>query len=86
MKDTAPEVAQLFHNRLMALSGEERLKMGCSMYDTARRLVIASLKAQNPHISPTELRKALFLRLYGKDFEPETITKILTALGQGRRP
>jgi|GEM_PF-3645539 len=27
-----------------------------------------------------------FLRFYGKDFEPETITKILTALGQGRRP
>jgi len=86
MKDTAPEVAELFHNRLMALSGEKRLKMGCSMYETARRLVLASLKAQDPHISPTELRKALFLRLYGRDFEPETITKILTALGQGRRP
>jgi len=26
MKDTAPEAAELFHNRLMALSGEERLK------------------------------------------------------------
>lgn len=86
MKDTTPEVAQLFHNRLMALSGEERLKMGCSMFGMARRLVIASLKAQDPRISPTELRKALFLRLYGKDFEPETIKKILGALGQGRRP
>lgn len=85
-RDTDAEVAQLFHNRLMALSGEERLKMGCSMYGTARRLIIASLKAQDPRISPTELRKVLFLRLYGKDFEPETIKKILTALGQGRRP
>ena len=80
MKDTTPEIAELFHRRLMALSGEERLKMGCSMHETARRLVLASLKTQNPLASQTELRQALFLRFYGKDFEPETIEKILQGL------
>lgn len=83
MKDTAPQVAELFRNRLMALSGEERLKMGCSMHETARRLVIASLKAQNPKISKAELRKALFLRFYEKDLAPETVRKILLTLSPG---
>ncbi|MFN3466373.1 MAG: hypothetical protein ACK4WF_01565 [Candidatus Brocadiales bacterium] len=80
MKDTSPEVAELFHRRLMAISGEERLKMGCSMHETARRLVLASLKAQNPLASKAELRQALFLRFYGKDFEPETTEKIFRFL------
>ncbi len=81
MKDTAPEVAELFRNRLMALSGEERLKMGCSMHETARRLVIASLRARNPFVNRSELRKALFLRFYEKDLDPETVRKILLSLG-----
>jgi hypothetical protein len=84
MKDTTPEVAELFHRRLMAISGEERLKMGCSMHETAWRLVSASLKAQNPLASRAELRQALFLRFYGGDFDPETIEKILQALGTSR--
>ena len=42
MTDTSPEVAQLVHDRLMALSGAERFRMGVEMFDVARRMVLAS--------------------------------------------
>jgi hypothetical protein len=80
MKDTTPEVAELFRKRPMALSGELRLKIGCSRHETARRIVIASLRPQNPNIGQTELSQARSLRFSGKDFEPETVKKILQGL------
>src|SRR2546426_11364289 len=51
---------------LLARSPEERLTMGCSMSATARALVRASVLAQDPHASSAALRRALFLRFYGR--------------------
>jgi hypothetical protein len=65
---------------LLQRSGEERLRMGCSMYDFARELVVASVLAKTPDASPSELRRAIFLRFYGDDFDPETREKILRAV------
>jgi hypothetical protein len=61
---------------LMERSGEERLKMGCSMHATARALVIASI----PETNPDALSQALFLRFYGHEFEPERRKRILRKL------
>lgn len=80
MNDTSPEMEQRFREMLMARSGEERLKMACSMHETARHLVIASLLQENPNATPEELRRGLFLRFYGQDFSPEESERILTAL------
>ena len=66
MKDTPSEVERKFCRMLMERSGEERLKMGCSMHATARALVIASIPEKNPDA----LTRALFLRFYGHEFEP----------------
>jgi hypothetical protein len=80
MKDTSLEVEQRYQAMLMRRSREERLKMGCSMHATAQALVKASVLNKDPHTSPAELRRALFLRFYSDDFTPDTREKILFAL------
>lgn len=47
----------------MARSGEERFLMGVRMFDAARDVVLASLPAG---LSPEELKRQLFQRLYGQ--------------------
>jgi hypothetical protein len=76
VKDTPPEIDEKFHNMLLARSGEERLKMGCSMHAAARALVIASI----PEKDAVTVNRALFLRFYGEEFEPKKRAKILRAL------
>jgi hypothetical protein len=66
---------------LLARSPEERLKMGCSMGATARALVRASVLDRNPDATPAVLRRAVFLRLYGLEFEAAEREKILARLG-----
>jgi hypothetical protein len=85
MNDTDPEVEQKYIALLMARSGEERLKMGCSMHATAQALVKASVLENDPLASPAALRRALFLRFYGHEFDPDTRVKILSALEGVRR-
>lgn len=86
MTDTSPEVERTFREMLLERSGEERLKMGCSMHATAQALVHASVMEKDPLASPATLRRALFLRFYGRDFDPETREKILCALGEDQGP
>lgn len=80
MKDTPAEMARRFQVMLMARTGEERIKMGCSMHESARRLVLASVLAKNPRATSSELRRAFFLRFYRNDFDSQTTTKILQFL------
>ena len=56
---------------------EERFLMGLSMYDTAKELVISSIRERHPAISPASLRRSIFLRFYASDFEPAIRNKIL---------
>ena len=67
---------------LLGRSPEERLKMGCSMGATARVLVRASVLAQDPQASPAAVRRALFLRFYGHEFDAVEQERILERLGQ----
>lgn len=80
MRDTPPEVERTFRAMLLERSGEERLKMGCSMHATAQALVRASVLEKDPQASPATLRRALFLRFYGRDLDAETCKKALLAL------
>jgi len=82
MNDTSHEVMELYRAMLLARSGEERLKMGCSLNATARALIRASVLAKDPQASPATLRRELFLRLYGHEFEPEERERILARLGR----
>ena len=76
MNDTPAAFEDRFRKMLLKRSGEERLKMGCSMHATARALVKASI----PEKDPIAVNRALFLRFYGDDFEPKQRKRILLAL------
>jgi hypothetical protein len=63
MTDTPPEIAEIVRQKLMARTGAERVVMGSRMFDAARAMVLASLP---DGLSPEELKRQLFQRLYGQ--------------------
>ncbi|TKS63686.1 MAG: hypothetical protein EWM73_01214 [Nitrospira sp.] len=71
---------------IMERSGEERLKMGCSMFDTAKAVMQAGILDQNSHASPAEIRRALFMQLYGHEFDADSREKILAAIESASHP
>lgn len=77
MKDTSPEIESRFIDMMMSKSGEERMKMGFSMFETARRQVVASIKGESYDIDERELRRQIFLRFYGQEFDESEREKIL---------
>jgi len=80
MNDTSEEMEKRYHAMLMQLSGEERLKMGCSMYDAARAIVRSSILNENPGLTEGELKERIFLRFYGLDFSESQKQKIIAGL------
>lgn len=76
MKDRTDEAYRLYHSLIMAKSGSESLQQGCEMFDTARIMVRASLKAD----SEADLRVSLFFRLYGGDFPSEERDRITSQI------
>lgn len=93
MNDTPPEMARKYRAMLLQRSGAERLKMASSMFATSRTLIVASLREKDPSASPATIRRALFLRFYGADFDAQTREKILVRITQeaeaahgGRQP
>lgn len=63
MNDTSPDIEKMVRERLMALSGAERFRIGSEMFDAARRMVLASLPADLPD---RERKRLLFERVYGE--------------------
>jgi hypothetical protein len=70
MTDT-PEIAEMVHARLMAMSGAKRFRMGVQSFEAARRMVLASLPAD---LTDMERKRRLFERIYGipLPFAPST--------------
>lgn len=66
MNDTPPEIEKRVREMVMARSGAERLIMGSSMFDAARKVVLASLPKDLPE---DELKRRLFERIYGEPLE-----------------
>jgi hypothetical protein len=80
MNDTHPDVAIRFRELMMRKSGEQRLLMGCSMYDTAKQIVRSAIYNSRPGITDTEMKKEFFLIFYGQDFSQAEGEKYLSAL------
>ena len=80
MNDTTPKIAEKMREMIRGKTPEERLKMGCSMYDFSKHLIIRSILENRPNLSPADLRRELFLRFYGNDFDSEKREKILEHL------
>ncbi|MBI3616957.1 MAG: hypothetical protein HY210_01910 [Candidatus Omnitrophica bacterium] len=80
MNDTSPEMEKRYHDMLMRRSGEERLEMGCSMFDAARAIVRSSILNEDPGLTERELKEKIFLRFYGLDFSEAQKQKIIAGL------
>lgn len=80
MNDTNPEIAALFRKLMMEKSGEQRLIMGCSMYDAAKQIVRSSIYNSRPGITKEQMRKEIFIRFYGQEFSQSDTDRILSVL------
>lgn len=76
MLDTHPEIAVRYRNMMMRKSGEQRLRMGSSMFDAAKRIVCESILAKYPDITDAEMKREIFLRFYGHEFSPTDREKL----------
>ena len=77
MNDTDPMIQKMLDERYQKMTGEERLKIGFSMYDTARAIVLSSLPQD---LSSEDRAVQLFLRFYEHDFSSEEREKIVEAI------
>ncbi|GAB62889.1 MAG: hypothetical protein DWB56_14355 [Candidatus Jettenia sp.] len=60
MTDTDLLIESRFLEMMMKKSGQERLKMGFSMFDMARKQVMASIKMDNPQSSQKDIKRESF--------------------------
>jgi len=77
MSDTTFEIENKLNQIYLSKSGEEKLLIALKMFETARDIVLSSLPK---NLSDNELRKELFLRFYGNEFDELTKEKILERL------
>jgi hypothetical protein len=61
MNDTSESVDRKFRDMLMQKSGAERLQMASNMFDSARRMMMASFPKGLPH---HEFRQLILARTY----------------------
>lgn len=76
MNDTSPEVEKIYREMLMARSGEDRFRMGLELFEMAKSMMLAGMKADGKGISRTRI----FRRLYGNEFSDIEVQKIISAL------
>ncbi len=86
MIDTPEAIRNQYRALLMQRSGVERLKMGSDMFDAARALVRASLGDPAGTNGSPDFKVRLFLRLYGRDFDPQARECIVRRLRLPARP
>ena len=80
MNDTSPEMQAKMLEMIQNKTPEERLNMGCSMYDFSKYMITEAIRRENPSISEGDLRCEIFLRFYGNDFSELDKVKILESL------
>lgn len=77
MSDTRLEIELKFRQMMQQKSGEERLIMGCSMFDTAKKIAESSIRNENPQIQEEELKTQIFKRFYKNDFTSQERQRII---------
>ncbi len=80
MNDTDPRIEKIYSDMMKLKSGAEKLKMGCSMFSTSKKLIEAGIRHRNPDISDIDLKIEVFLKLYGDDFDDKQKEKIIAHL------
>jgi hypothetical protein len=84
MKDTSPHMEALHRRLIMSLTPAKRLRMAFGMFQAAKALAAAGIRAEAVRRGDRiEMRRELFLRLYGRDFSEEKKKAILRVLAPG---
>ncbi|MBF0104784.1 MAG: hypothetical protein HQM16_05605 [Deltaproteobacteria bacterium] len=79
MTDTDPKTEAIYAKMIMAKSGVERLKMGLSMFDMSKKIVIASIRATG---NTDNMTRQLLIRFYQDVLDSDTIDKITALASQ----
>lgn len=74
MNDTNEKINITYRKMLMKLPGEKRMRMSLSMFDLAAKFMISSISKKS---KVKDLRKQVFLKMYGNDFNDKEKEKIL---------
>lgn len=69
MNDTHPSIEAKIEELLRSRTPEERMRMGASMFDAAKAMALAGIRHDHPELGESGIRRALFLRFYGDDFD-----------------
>jgi hypothetical protein len=84
MRDTPPDVVRRVRDLYQQRTADERVRMACSMFDAAKALAEAGIRAARPDISEVDLRIRLFDRFYGQDVGAVDRAAIIERIRQGR--
>ncbi len=79
MNDTSPEIQKMLKEKYMNLSGFERVQIGSSMFESAKKIAEYSLRKD---LSELEKKIQLFLRFYGHEFSETEKKKIIARLSK----
>lgn len=77
MNDTSPEIQKKLAQKYMSLSGFERVQIGSSMFESAKKIAEYSLPKD---LSELEKKIQLFRRFYGHEFSEAEKKKIIARL------
>lgn len=83
MNDTSASMTSKYNKLLMAKSKQARLRMGCAMFDTVKKIARSAILNQRPEITAGRMKAELFLRFYGGEFSAAEQEKILNGLRSG---
>ncbi len=72
--DTSPNIEMIFDNMMNLLTNTDKLKLGFSMFESTKKIVLSTIKDKE------NWRVSLFLRFYDNDFDEITKKKIVNTL------
>jgi hypothetical protein len=76
MRDDDARLVALFKER----SGDDRVRMVSDMFDCARALMVANIRAADPDVTDGDLRVRVFERMYERDVDPALHAAVIARL------
>jgi len=86
LSDTPPEVEEVQFALLRDLPPWHNLRLAAGMWDAARRLMLAGLRAEDPDASPETLQRRLMDLLLGPEAAARVYGEAETVGGSWRNP
>jgi len=77
MNDTDKKIDNIYKEMFRKKTGGERIFMGFSMFQFSTKILLSSVKEKIPD---NNLKKYMFLKIYGSDSDSLQIKKILNSI------